>query len=71
MSYTKFSYNNGYQESFKKAPFEMLGRTCRTPLFWNETGERKIFEPDILQEDEKQIRMNRKNLRVTQSRQKS
>jgi hypothetical protein len=34
-------------------------------------GERKIFGPDILEEAEKQVRMVRKNLRVTQSRQKS
>jgi hypothetical protein len=54
------------------APFEMLyGRRCRTPLFWNETGERKVFGPDILQEAEKQVRMVRENLQVAQSRQKS
>jgi hypothetical protein len=54
------------------APFEMLyGRRCRTPLFWSETGERKIFGPNILQEAEKQVRMVRENLRIAQSRQKS
>jgi hypothetical protein len=53
------------------APFKMLyGRRCRTSLFWNETGERKIFGPDILQEAEKQVQMVRENLRVAQSRQK-
>jgi transposase InsO family protein len=72
LPYAEFSYNNNYQESLKVAPFEMLyGRRCRTPLFWNETGERKVFGPDILQEAEKQVRMVRENLRVTQSRQKS
>jgi hypothetical protein len=72
LSYTMFSYNNSYQESLKMAPFEMLyDRRCRTPLFWNETGERKVFGPDILQEIEKQVRMVRENLRVAQSRQKS
>jgi hypothetical protein len=51
------------------APFEMLyGRRCRTPLFWSETRERKVFGPDILQEDEKQVRMVKENLRVVQSR---
>jgi hypothetical protein len=54
------------------APFEMLyRRRCRTSLFWNETGERKVFGPDILQEAEKQVRMVRENLRVAQSRQNS
>jgi hypothetical protein len=40
-------------------------------LFWNETGERKVFEPDILQEAKKQFCMVRDNLRAMQSRQKS
>jgi hypothetical protein len=72
LPYTKFSYNNSYQESLKMAPFEMLyGRRCRTPLFWSETGEQKVFGPNILQEAKQQVRMVRENLRVTQSRQKS
>jgi hypothetical protein len=72
LPYAEFFYNNSYQESLKMAPFEMLyGRSCWTPLFWNETGERKVFGPDILQEAEKQVRMVRENLRVSQSRQKS
>jgi hypothetical protein len=49
-TYVEFSYNNSYQESLKMAPFEMLyGCRCRTPLFWTETGEQKVFRPDILQ----------------------
>jgi hypothetical protein len=34
-------------------------------------GERRVFGPNILEEVEKQVRMVRENLRVTQSRQKS
>jgi hypothetical protein len=53
-------------------PFEMLyGRRCRIPLFWNETGQRRVFGLDVLQEAEKQVHMVRENLRVAQSRQKS
>jgi transposase InsO family protein len=71
LSYVEFSYNNSYQESLKMTPFEMLyGRGCRTLLFWNETGERKVFRPNILQEAEKQVHMVRENIRVAQSRQK-
>jgi hypothetical protein len=40
-------------------------------MFWSETGERKVFGPDILKEAEKQVQMVRENLRITQSRQKS
>jgi hypothetical protein len=50
-------------------PFEMLyGRMCRTPLYWSETRERKVFGHDILQEADKQVCMVRENLRVAQSR---
>jgi hypothetical protein len=54
------------------ALFEMLyGRRCQAPLFWNETVEPKVFRPDILQENEKQVHMVRENLCVVQSRQMS
>jgi hypothetical protein len=63
LPYAEFSYNNSYQESLKMTPFEMLyGHRCRTPLFWNEIGERNIFRPDILQAAEKQVHMVRENL---------
>jgi transposase InsO family protein len=63
LPYTEFSYNNSYQERWKMAPSEMLyGQRCRTPMFWNETGERKVFGPDILHEAEKQVRMVRENM---------
>jgi hypothetical protein len=69
LPYTEFSYNNSYQESSKMALFEMLyDQRCRTPLFWSEAGERKVFGLDIFQEVEKQVRMVRENLRVAQSR---
>ena len=40
LPFAEFSYNNSYQASSGKAPFEILyGRKCRTPLNWSETGE--------------------------------
>jgi hypothetical protein len=72
LPYAKFSDNNSYQGSLKMAPFDMLyGCRCQTPLFWGETGERKVFGPDVLQEAEKQVCMVSENLCVMQSRQKS
>ena len=72
LPYAKFSYNNSYQKSLKMSPFEALyGRKCRTPLFWNQTGETQVFGPDVLRDAEEQVRMIRDNLRVAQSRQKS
>jgi hypothetical protein len=53
LSYAEFSYNNSYQEGSKMASFELLyGCRCQNLLFWNGTGERKVFGPDILQEVE-------------------
>jgi hypothetical protein len=54
------------------ALFEALyGRKCRTPLFWNQTGESQVFGTDILRNTEDQVRVIRENLRVAQSHQKS
>jgi hypothetical protein len=49
----------------------LYGRKCRTPLFWSETGERKVVRPDILQVTKKQVHVVRENLWIAQSRQKS
>jgi hypothetical protein len=54
------------------APFEAsYGRKCRTPLFWNQTGERQLFGPNSIREAEKQVELIRENLKAAQSRQKS
>jgi hypothetical protein len=72
LPYTKFSYNNSYQASLKMSPFEALyGRKCKTPLHWDQTGERQFFGPELIQEAEEQIRIIQENLRVAQTRQKS
>ena len=72
LPFAEFSYNNSYQSSLGKAPFEVLyGRRCRTPLNWSETGERQLFDPDMIQDAEEQVRIIREKLKTTQSRQKS
>ena len=54
------------------APFEALyGRRCRTPLSWSQTGERKIFGPDLVTEAKNKVKIIQVNLEVAQSRQKS
>ena len=46
----EFSYNNSYQTSIEMAPFEALyGRKYRTPVFWDEVGERRLVGPDLVQ----------------------
>ncbi|WVZ76042.1 hypothetical protein U9M48_024044 [Paspalum notatum var. saurae] len=65
LPYAEFSYNNSYQASLKKSPFEALyGRRCRTPLFWNQTGEKQVFGPNLIRDAEQQIKMVCENLRV-------
>jgi transposase InsO family protein len=72
LPYAEFSYNNSYQASLKKSPFEALyGRKCRTLLYWDQIGERQVFGPDIVEEAEQLVQQVRENLRVAQTRQKS
>jgi hypothetical protein len=52
--------------------FEALyGRRCRTPLSWSETGERKIFGPDLVTEAENKVKLIQANLKTVQSIQKN
>jgi hypothetical protein len=51
------------------APFEALyGRNCRTPLYWSQTGESRLFGIDVIKEAERQVQIIRENLRIAQSR---
>ena len=37
----EFAYNNTFHSSLGMAPYEALyGRKCRTPIYWDEVGER-------------------------------
>ncbi|XP_073355036.1 uncharacterized protein [Aegilops tauschii subsp. strangulata] len=72
LPYAEFSYNNSYQASLKMAPFEVLyGRKCRTPLMWDEVGERQFFGPDLIRDAEEKVKLIRDRLKIAQSRQKS
>jgi transposase InsO family protein len=72
LSLAEFSYNNSYQTSLKMALFEALyGHRCRTPLSWSQTGECKIFGPDLVTEAEEKVKTIQNNLKTVQSRQKS
>jgi hypothetical protein len=46
----EFTYNNSYKTSIGMTPHETLyGRKCRTPIYWDEVGERKLLGPEIIQ----------------------
>ena len=68
----KFAYNNSYQSSIKMAPYEALyGKRCRSPICWEEIGERKYLGPDLVQQDEEKLGIIREHLKAAQSRQKT
>jgi hypothetical protein len=54
------------------APFEALySRRCRTPFSWSQTGERKIFGPDLVTEAEEKVKIIQSNIKEAQTQQKS
>ncbi|KAK5802657.1 hypothetical protein PVK06_030269 [Gossypium arboreum] len=68
----EFAYNNSFQSSIKMAPYEALyGRKCRTPLFWTELGENKIFGVDLIKDAEQKVKVIRESLKAATDRQKS
>ena len=68
----EFAYNNSYQSRIEMAPYEALyGRKCRTPLCWDEVGERKLLGPEIVQVTTNNVKVIRNRLKIAQYRQKS
>ncbi|KAJ8763987.1 hypothetical protein K2173_004852 [Erythroxylum novogranatense] len=46
----EFAYNNSYHSGIQMAPYEALyGRRCKTPICWDEEGERKLVGPELVQ----------------------
>ena len=68
----EFTYNNSYQSNIEMAPYEALyGRKCRTPLCWDEVGERKLLGPEFVQVTTYKVKVIRDRLKIAQDRQKS
>ena len=62
----------GISASLKKSPFEALyGKKCRTPVYWDQIGEKQLFGSDIIEDAEQMVQTVRENLRIAQTRQKS
>ena len=54
------------------APYETLyGRNCRSPIHWDEMGERRYLGPDMIQRTSEAIEKIRARMLTSQSRQKS
>ena len=66
----EFAYN--YHASIGMPPYEALyGRKCRSPVYWEEVGERKILGPELVQQTKEIIEIIQKRLIATQSRQQN
>ena len=68
----EFAYNNSFQASIGMAPYEALyGRKCRTPICWDEVGERKLSSEELIKVSTEKIQVVREKLKTAQDRQKS
>ncbi|XP_073120163.1 uncharacterized protein [Henckelia pumila] len=68
----EFTYNNSYQATIGMTPYEALyERKCRTPLHWDEVGERAVLGPEIVQQTIDMIAKVKDRMLTAQSRQKS
>ena len=67
----EFAYNNSYHSSIGMAPFEALyGRKCRTPVCWEEVGERSFHGPSLIGETSDKVKLIHERLKTSVSRQK-
>ncbi|KAL0406337.1 UNVERIFIED_CONTAM: Transposon Ty3-I Gag-Pol polyprotein [Sesamum latifolium] len=68
----EFSYNNSYHSSIDMAAYEALyGRKCRSPLCWDEVGEKRITGPELVQLTVEKVAIICQKLKEAQYRQKS
>ncbi|CAL2272040.1 unnamed protein product [Prunus armeniaca] len=55
-----FAYNNSYHSSIEMSPYEALyGRQCRTPICWNEVGDKKVEKVDSIRATTEKVKMIR------------
>ena len=58
LPWIEFAYNNSYQASIGMAPYEALyGRRCRSPIHWDDVGERRILGPELVQQAVEKIQL--------------
>jgi len=71
MALVEFTYNNSHQATIGMAPYEALyGRRCRTPLCWEEIGDRKLYGAELVQVTTEKVRTIRDRIKAAQDRQK-
>ena len=68
----EFAYNNSYQAMIEIAPCEALyRRKCRSPLHWDEAGERKYLGLKLVEQAFEAIQRIRQRMKTAQRRKKS
>ncbi|WP_234913873.1 hypothetical protein, partial [Salmonella enterica] len=71
----EFAYNNNYQSSIGMAPYEVLyGRKYRSPLFWNEVGQKRSLPDNVIpliEDAYEKVKLIQQRILTAQSRQKS
>ena len=64
----EFVYNNNFQTSIGMAPYEApYRRKCRSPICWDDVGERKLLGSDLVQVTTEKIRLIQERLKIAQS----
>ena len=72
MPLVEFAYNNSYQASIGMASYETLyERKYRTPIRWDEVGEQKLNDVELIEITFEKIQIIRERLKTDQDRQKS
>jgi len=63
-----FPYNNSYQSTIGMPPFEALyGKKCRSPICWEEVGDRRIFGPGLIQEATEKIKLIKERMKAARA----
>ena len=58
----EFTYNNSFQASIGMTPYEALyGRKCRTPICWDEVGERKLNNEELIKISTEKFKLSGRN----------
>ena len=72
LSLVEFSYNNSYQATIGMTLYETLcGRKYRSPMHWDEAGEKKYLGLDLEKQAFEAIQKIRQRMETAQSKQKS
>jgi hypothetical protein len=64
----EFALNNSYQATIGMPPYEALyERKCRSPLYWDNIGERQTLGPELIQDTRKKVCVVKERMSAAQS----